>query len=102
MTWTVFSSVAGGQRGAASPGQQLKLNAHLDYSSDSNDGPLITGDHMDDGVAAGRPNYIIFYVGEACYDSKRQARRTVNLYKKYHGRVEFRDHRSRCETRAAK
>ncbi len=72
----------------ARAGENLKLNAHLDYSSDSNDGPLITGDHMDDGVAAGKPNYIIFY-GEACYNSKRQARRTVNLYEKYRGRVNF-------------
>jgi len=41
--------------------ENLKLNAHLDYSSDSQDGPLITGDHMEDGAAAGRPNYIIIY-----------------------------------------
>ena len=39
----------------------LKLNPHLDYSSDSQDGPLITGDHMEDGTASGKPNYIIFY-----------------------------------------
>lgn len=77
--------------GAAVPvraGENLKLNAHLDYSSDSNDGPLITGDRMEDGVAAAKPNYIIFY-GEACYNSKRQARRTVSLYEKYRGRVNF-------------
>ena len=41
--------------------ENLNLNAHLDYSSDSRDGPLITGDHMEDGAAAGRPNYIIIY-----------------------------------------
>lgn len=77
--------------GAAVPvraGENLKLNAHLDYSSDSNDGPLITGERMDDGVAAEKPNYIIFY-GKACYNSKRQARRTVSLYEKYRGRVNF-------------
>ena len=39
----------------------LKLNSHLDYSSDSQDGPLITGDRMDDGTATGKPNYIIMY-----------------------------------------
>jgi len=39
----------------------LKLNTHLDYSSDSQDGPLITGEHMEDGAAAGKPNYIIIY-----------------------------------------
>jgi len=41
--------------------ENLKLNSHLDYSSDSQDGPLITGDHMGDGATAGKPNYIIFY-----------------------------------------
>jgi hypothetical protein len=40
--------------------ENLKLNPHLDYSSDSQDGPLITGDHMEDGTAA-KPNYIIIY-----------------------------------------
>jgi hypothetical protein len=39
----------------------LKLNQHLDYSSDSQDGPLITGDNMDKGVVEGVPNHIIFY-----------------------------------------
>lgn len=68
--------------------ENLKLNAHLDYSSDSNDGPLITGDGMEEGAAAGKPNYVIIY-GEACYNSKRQARRTVHLYEQYKGRVNF-------------
>lgn len=27
--------------------------------------------------------------GEACYNSKRQARRTLSLYEKYKGRVQF-------------
>ncbi len=31
--------------------ENLKLNSHLDYSSDSQDGPLITGDHMEDGAS---------------------------------------------------
>jgi hypothetical protein len=66
----------------------LKLNQHLDYSSDSHDGPLITGDHLDEGVVAGKPAYIIFY-GEGCFNSKRQARRTVSLYEKYRGKVQF-------------
>ena len=43
---------------------------------------------MGEGVAAGKPNYILMY-GEACYNSKRQARRTVHLYEKYKGRVNF-------------
>lgn len=72
----------------ARAGENLKLNPHLDYSSDSMDGPHITGDHMEDGVAAGKPNYVFIY-GEGCYNSKRQARRTVALYEKYRGRVNF-------------
>ncbi len=39
----------------------LRLNQRLNYSSDSQDGPLITGDHMEDGAVKGQPNYIIFY-----------------------------------------
>jgi len=68
--------------------ENLKLNQHLDYSSDSQDGPLITGDQMEDGTVTGKPTYAIFY-GEACFNSKRQARRTVDLYEKYKGRVQF-------------
>jgi hypothetical protein len=73
---------------AASAADNLRLNEHLDYSSDSHDGPLITGDHMQDGAVAGKPTYAIIY-GEGCYNSKRQARRTVSLYEKYKDRVQF-------------
>ncbi len=66
----------------------LRLNSHLDYTSDSQDGPLITGDHLQDGAVSGRPNYVIIYA-EGCFNSKRQARRTVQLYEKYRGRVNF-------------
>jgi thiol-disulfide isomerase/thioredoxin len=67
----------------------LKLNPALNYSSDSNDGPLITGEDMQNGlVKNGKPTYIIFYHRE-CYNSKRQARRTIELYDKYMGRVDF-------------
>jgi hypothetical protein len=69
-------------------GENLRLNAKLDYTSDSQDGPLIAGDRMEDGFAPGRPAYIILY-GEGCYNSKRQARRTVSLYDKYGSRVQF-------------
>jgi hypothetical protein len=41
--------------------ENLKLNPRLDYSSDSQDGPLITGDKMEEGLQAGKPNYVIFY-----------------------------------------
>ncbi len=68
--------------------ENLKLNQHLDYTSDSQDGPLITGDHLEDGAISGKPAYAIFY-GEGCFNSKRQARRTVDLYEKYKGRVQF-------------
>jgi hypothetical protein len=93
MRWMLMSLVIGLIMGlifAASTcraGENLKLNPKLDYSSDSNDGPHITGDQMDSGAASGKPNYIIY--GEGCYNSKRQSRRTVQLYEKYHGRVNF-------------
>ena len=69
-------------------GENLKLNPKLDYSSDSQDGPLISGEHMDESFIPGKPAYVILY-GEGCYNSKRQARRTVELYGKYEGRVQF-------------
>ena len=43
---------------------------------------------MDAGVTPGKPAYLLLY-GEGCYNSKRQARRTVSLYEKYKGRVQF-------------
>jgi len=66
----------------------LKLNPKLDYTSDSLNGPLITGDDTQSGFVAGKPNYVIIY-GEGCFNSKRQARRTVELYNKYRDRVHF-------------
>lgn len=66
----------------------LQLAQHLDYTSDSEDGPLITGDHFDAGAEPGRPNYIIIYA-EGCFNSKRQARRTVELYEQYQDKVAF-------------
>jgi hypothetical protein len=73
---------------SAMAGEKLKLNPNLDFTTDSQDGPLITGDMMDTGFVAGKPAYVILY-GEACFNSKRQARRTVALYGKYKGRVQF-------------
>ena len=32
--------------------ENLRLNPRLDYASDSHDGPLITGDHLEDGAVA--------------------------------------------------
>jgi thiol-disulfide isomerase/thioredoxin len=67
---------------------QLKLNPHLDYNSDSVDGPLITGNGTQTGVVAGKPNYVMIY-GEGCFNSKRQARRTVALSQRYGDKVNF-------------
>jgi hypothetical protein len=67
---------------------QLKLNPHLDYNSDSVDGPLITGNDTLTGAIAGKPNYVMIY-GEGCFNSKRQARRTVALSERYGDRVNF-------------
>ncbi len=72
----------------SSAADNLQLNQKLDYSSDSHDGPLITGDHMAAGAVYGKPNYVIIY-GEGCYNSKRQARRTVDLWGKYKNKVNF-------------
>jgi hypothetical protein len=66
----------------------LRLNPKLDYSSDRLDGPLITGEDAQSGVVPGKPNYVIIY-GEGCFNSKRQARRTVELYNKYRDQVHF-------------
>ena len=66
----------------------LKLNSKLDYSSDSLDGPLITGDDARSGFLSGKTNYVIIY-GEGCFNSKRQARRTVELYNKYRDQIHF-------------
>jgi len=66
----------------------LKLNSKLDYTSDSLDGPLITGDDAQSGFVPGKPNYVIIY-GEGCFNSKRQAQRTVELYNKYRAQIHF-------------
>ena len=66
----------------------LKLNPHLDYGGDSLDGPLITGSDAQSGFVPGKPNYVIIY-GEGCFNSKRQAQRTVELYYKYRSQVHF-------------
>jgi hypothetical protein len=66
----------------------LKLNSELNYASDGLDGPLITGDNAQSGLQPGHPNYVIIY-GEGCFNSKRQARRTVELYSRYRTQVHF-------------
>jgi hypothetical protein len=86
--WLVFAALSAGMTFSLSASENLRLNPRLDFSRDSRDGPLITGDYMDEATITGKPNYIIFY-GEGCFNSKRQARRTVDLYQKYKGRVQF-------------
>src|SRR5208283_1376680 len=66
----------------------LVLSPNLDYYHNKKQGPLITGNNMNDGLAKGVPNFILFY-GEECYNSKRQARLTVHMYEKYKDRVHF-------------
>jgi hypothetical protein len=67
---------------SAFAGENLKLNPKLDYTSDSQDGPLISGDDRDAGWVSGKPAYVIIY-GEGGINSKRQARRTVDQYEMY-------------------
>ena len=42
-------------------GENLRINPRLNYASDSEDGPLISGTDMDKGAVAGKPNYIIVF-----------------------------------------
>lgn len=42
-------------------GENLRINPRLNYSSDSQDGALISGTDMDKGAEAGKPNYIIMF-----------------------------------------
>jgi len=58
-------------------GENLKINPKLDYSSDSIDGPLITGDHMDAGAAQDRVNYVLMYVKVATTRSARPAAQSL-------------------------
>lgn len=67
----------------------LKINPKLRYSSDTNDGPLITGKDLNSAkLSSDKPSYVIFYHRE-CYNSKRQAKRIVELYDKYKEKVNF-------------
>ena len=72
-----------------SAGTDLKINPKLRYSSDSNDGPLITGKDLSNAkLSPEKPSHVIFYHRE-CYNSKRQAKRTVELYDKYKEKINF-------------
>ncbi len=41
--------------------ENLRLNPGLNYASDSQDGPLITGDHIEAGIVRGKPNYVFMF-----------------------------------------
>ena len=41
--------------------ENLRLNPRLNYSSDSQDGPLITGDRAEEGAVRGKPNYVFMF-----------------------------------------
>jgi len=66
----------------------LKLKPGLDFLKNALQGPVIEGDNMWEGLEKGKPNLIFMY-GEFCYDAKRQAERTVEMYRDYGDRVHF-------------
>ncbi len=74
-----------GRLGAA---DNLRVNPKLNLMKNGDQGRLILGDHLGDGIVKGEVNYIIFYAG-FCYNAKRQAERTVELYHQYRDRVHF-------------
>ena len=68
--------------------ENLRMNPRVDYMKNGAQGLLILGDHMDDVVQRGVPNFIIIYA-EFCYNAKRQALRAVELYRDYKDSVHF-------------
>jgi hypothetical protein len=68
--------------------ENLRMSPGLDYMKNGVQGPLLLGDHMDDVVEQGVPNFIFIYA-EFCYNAKRQALRTLELYKDYKQSVHF-------------
>lgn len=81
---TVLACAPAGLQGA----DNLKLRPGLDFLKNAWQGPAILGDDMWDGIEKGKPNLIFMY-GEFCYDAKRQAERTVEMYRDYGDRVHF-------------
>ncbi len=67
----------------------LSIAPNLNYGDhNKKQGRLIFGDNLNDGIVEGKPNVILFYF-EECYNAKRQAKRTVELYRKYHDYFHF-------------
>jgi hypothetical protein len=73
---------------AAPAADNLKLKPGLDYMKNAWQGPAIEGDNMWDGIEKGKPNLIFMYA-EFCFDAKRQAQRTVEMYRDYGDHVHF-------------
>jgi hypothetical protein len=76
---------AGGLLRAA---DNLRLNPNLNYEKNGWNGPLIKADNINDGLNPDRVNFIFFYA-DFCFNAKREAQFTVNLYNKYRDRVHF-------------
>ena len=85
---TILAVVLLATAGACLGADNLKLAPGLDFIKNAYQGPAITGDKMWDGIEKGKANYIFMY-GEFCYDAKRQAQRTVEMYRDYGDRVHF-------------
>lgn len=67
----------------------IQVNPKMDYNSDCNDGPILAGKDLSDvKLSPDKPNYIMFY-SNLCFNSKRQAKRTAELYQKYQDKVKF-------------
>ena len=58
---SVLLAVALSGSGNLRAADNLRLNPRLDYSSDSQGGPLITGDPMEKGAVRGKPNYVFMF-----------------------------------------
>jgi len=80
----VVTLTAGSGRAA----ENLKLKPDLDYIKNAWQGPAIEGAKMWDGLEKGKPNLIFMYA-EFCFDAKRQAQRTVEMYRDYGDQVHF-------------
>ena len=72
----------------AKSADNLKLKPDLDFVKNSWQGPIIEGDNLGDGIVKGATNFVFMYA-EFCYNAKRQALRTVELYRDYSDRVHF-------------
>lgn len=67
----------------------LRLRPGISFVHDLDKGYPILGDHLDDvKIESGKPN-LIFFAASGDLNSNRQARRVVDLYKKYKEQIKF-------------